>query len=67
MTQIDTKTKISLGFAAVVLLPAIWWASDVSTKLTIIQQGQTYTKARVAAIEEKLSDVEARVRVLERR
>lgn len=61
---LSKSTQITLGLG-IVLAGAIWWASAIDSKLSIVVDSLTQfrTKADANAIE--ISDLKARVKVLE--
>lgn len=52
-SPITAKTGISLGLVVTVIVGGVWWAASMTTKLD--------------SVLEKMSDVEARLRSLERK
>jgi len=67
---LSENTPVKLGavcISSMVIVSVVWWASGVSSKLDTLVAGQVSTNAEMKALKEKVSDLNARVRVLERR
>lgn len=68
--MLSENTPVKLGavcISSMVIVSVVWWASGVSSKLDTLVAGQVSTNAEMKALKEKVSDLNARVRVLERR
>lgn len=67
---LDTNTPIRIGALLTIaglLVSAIWWAATLSTKVDAILNLSNGTAARVSVTENRISDQETRIRILEER